>query len=77
MAQSHVLMMLATAATSFLEGESDRTETGPATFTGIDPDRRRVKPDASIYRTGVKKTGVNKTPVVTGAVNKLALENAG
>ncbi|MET0681726.1 MAG: hypothetical protein ABWZ29_00125 [Casimicrobiaceae bacterium] len=72
MAQSHVLMMLATAATSFLEGESDRTETGPATFTGIDPDRRRVKPDASIYRTGVKKT-----PVVTGAANKLAIENAG
>ena len=30
MAQRHVLMMLAAAATSFLDGESDRTETGSA-----------------------------------------------
>ena len=34
MAQRHVLMMLAAAATSFLEGESDRTETGSAKAIG-------------------------------------------
>jgi len=73
MAQRHVLMMLAAAATSFLEGESDRTETGSARVIGVDPDRRRrTRADASI-----RKTGVEKTPVVTRALNKLAIENAG
>jgi len=73
MAQRHVLMMLAAAATSFLEGESDRTETRSAKVVGIDPDwRRRTRADASIRRTGVEKT-----PVVTGAANLLAIENAG
>ena len=32
---------LAAAATSFLEGESDRTETGSVKAIGIDPDRLR------------------------------------
>ena len=73
MARRHVLMMLAAAATSFLEGESDRTETASAKVIGIDPDRRRrTRADASI-----RKTGVEKTPVVTRALNKLAIENAG
>ena len=73
MAQRHVLMMLAAAATSFLEGESDRTETGSAKTIGRGPDRRRrARADASIRRTGVEKT-----PVVTRALNKLAIENAG
>ena len=73
MAQRHVLMMLAAAATSFLEGESDRTESGSAKVVGIDSDRRRrTRADASIRRTGV-----GKTPIVTGAANKLAMENAG
>ena len=61
MAQRHVLMMLAAAATSFLEGESNRTDTGSAKVIGRDPDRRRTRADASI-----RKTGVEKTPVVAG-----------
>ena len=73
MAQRHVLMMLAAAATSFLEGESDRTESGSAKAIGRVPDRRRrTRVDASIRRRGVEKT-----PVVTGAVNRLAIESAG
>ena len=67
MAQRHVLMMLAAAATSFLEGESDRAETGSAKGeSGWNPDRRRrTRADASI-----RKTGVEKTPVVTGAAEQ-------
>ena len=73
MAQRHVLMMLAAAATSFLDGEADRPEAGSAKAIGIYPDwRRRTRPDANI-----RKTGVEKTPVVTGPVRALAIENAG
>ena len=36
MAQRHVLMMLAAAANSFLEGESDRAETGSAKASGME-----------------------------------------
>jgi len=68
-----VLMMLAAAAASFLEGEADRPEAGSAKVIGIYPDRRRrTRPDAS-----TRKTGVERTQVVTGPVNTLAIESAG
>lgn len=73
MAQRHVLLMLAAVANSFLEGESDRVETGSAKASGMESDR----PRRSAVHASIRKTGVEKTPVVTGALNKLAIENAG
>jgi len=40
MAQRHVLLMLAATATSFLEGQSDRTGAGYANAIGSGLDRR-------------------------------------
>jgi len=74
MAQRHVLMMLAAAATSlFLEGQSDRTGAGSANATGSGPDWRRwTGRDASTRRMGAEKT-----PVVTQPLKELAIANAG
>ena len=73
MAQRHVLLMLAATATSFLEGELDRTGAGYANAIGSGPDRRCwTGRDASTRRMGVEKT-----PAVTQPLKKLAIENAG
>ena len=73
MAQRHVLMMLAAAANSFLEGEPDRAESGPAKAIGIDLDwGPGTRTNASI-----RKPGVQKAAVAARVTYKLAVENAG